>query len=482
MTLGIRTQLVLLITASIVLVAVAIGTLFISFQLGSINRDLDNRASELTQELIHASEYYLFVGEVQELQNLATRMLEKLDVVSVEFLDKDKNTLASSSIKDVPNEISRYTSGVYSDAIEVNPLNDKKRSDGILLGYVLLTLSIDDKAALTKPIMRRGIVITFFLVVIGAGVGLWLGYKTSSRLENIKLAVAKLSKGNMQARCREDGTGELLRLQQGINAMAETIEKNESTLKERVAYSTSALKITVHELREKNKQLLVANRQLQLAREEAVQHEREKVLVEERERIMQDMHDGIGGQLVASLAIVENYQNQGIDIGLAYEEIRGLLKDCLDDLRLVIDSLDNSTDKLAVLLGMFRHRTQKRIEAAGVKLKWDIVSLPDSIAFSPHENLHILRIIQEAFTNVIKHANASTLTFSVILEKNEVKICILDNGRSASESKNGRGVTNMRRRAEELKGRVNILQGDSGRRVELYIPVKKKLVAVKESA
>ena len=479
---GIRTQLVLLITASIVFVAVAIGTLFISFQLGSINNDLDNRASELTQELIHASEYYLFVGEVQELQNLSTRMLEKLDVVSVEFRDKDKNIIASSSIKDVPNEISQYTSAVYSDAIEVSPTEEGKGSEGILLGYVLVTLSIDDKSRLTRPIMRRGIVITFFLVMFGAGVGLWLGYKTSSRLENIKLAVSKLSKGDMQARCREDGNGELLQLQKGINAMAETIEKNESTLKERVAYSTSALKITVHELREKNKQLLVANKQLQLAREEAVKHERERVLVEERERIMQDMHDGIGGQLVASLAIVENYQHNDIDIGMAYEEIRGLLKDCLDDLRLVIDSLDNSTDKLAVLLGMFRHRTQKRIEAAGVKLKWDIVSLPDFIAFSPHENLHILRIIQEAFTNVIKHANASTLTFSVGIEKNEVKICILDNGSGSNESKKGRGVTNMRRRAEELNGRINILQGENGRRVELFIPINKKLVVVKESA
>jgi len=480
MKFGIREQLVLLVTGPIVLVSLSIGAFLVSYQIGSITNNLDTRASELMQDLIRSSELSFYSGDTTSLKVLGDQTLVKMDVLAVEFLGASKEVLVRSGIPEESYErTTQYKAAVYQPkGVTVEPFAEQQASSvpGQPLGYVVLTLSLENKTHLTGSIIQRGVLITFLLVIVGGGFGFWIGYRISARLGNITAAVAKLHKGEYRTRCREDAVGEMKALQEGINKMAETIEKNEINLREKIAYSTGALKITVHELREKNKQLLNA-------KAKAVKHERERVIVEERERIMQDMHDGIGGQLVASLAIVENYENSGVDVERAYEQIRGLLRDCLDDLRMVIDSLDNSTDKLAVMLGMFRHRMQKRIEAAGIKLKWDIASLPDYLAFSPHENLHILRIIQEAITNVIKHANATSLMFSAVLIKNEVRISICDNGTSGKPGNNkGRGVANMKRRATELSGHLTISQLESGRQIELFLPVKQDLVLVKETA
>ncbi len=61
--------------------------------------------------------------------------------------------------------------------------------------------------------------------------------------------------------------------------------------------------------------------------------ERIQTLATERQRLMQDMHDGLGSALTASLAMLERGKVNA-------EELRNTLRDSIDDLRAVIDSLD----------------------------------------------------------------------------------------------------------------------------------------------
>ena len=67
--------------------------------------------------------------------------------------------------------------------------------------------------------------------------------------------------------------------------------------------------------------------------------EQKHLLSDERSRIMQDVHDGVGGQLVAMLAEIET----GC---ISQEEVRDALSQSLTDLRLVIDSLDTASEDL----------------------------------------------------------------------------------------------------------------------------------------
>ncbi len=71
--------------------------------------------------------------------------------------------------------------------------------------------------------------------------------------------------------------------------------------------------------------------------------ERQQTIAEERQRIMSDMHDGIGGQLISTLSLVEKGS-------LSSAEVAAVLRECLEDLRLTIDSLEPTDNDLLTVL------------------------------------------------------------------------------------------------------------------------------------
>ena len=128
-----------------------------------------------------------------------------------------------------------------------------------------------------------------------------------------------------------------------------------------------------------------------------------RAVAEERERIMRDMHDGMGGQLVSTLAMVESGRGSA-------RAVADALRDALDDLRLVIDSLDPVEGDLGAALGQVRHRLEPRLERNGIRFDWRVLDLPAVSDLGPERVLQVLRIVQEAIANVVKHASASTVT------------------------------------------------------------------------
>lgn len=96
--------------------------------------------------------------------------------------------------------------------------------------------------------------------------------------------------------------------------------------------------------------------------------ERTRILSEERERIMRDTQDGLGAQLVSTLALIERPEAARAAVGTA-------VRSALDDLRLMIDSLDPSDGDLVPFLGQLRARLRPRLEAAGVGVEWRVEDL-----------------------------------------------------------------------------------------------------------
>jgi signal transduction histidine kinase len=196
--------------------------------------------------------------------------------------------------------------------------------------------------------------------------------------------------------------------------------------------------------------------------------ERDRAVAAERERIMHDMHDGMGGQLVSTLAMVE--------AGTADRtEITDALRAALDDLRIVIDSLDPYDQDLLSALATVRSRLEPRLARHGLAIRWLVSDLPPLDAFGPEMSLQAMRIVQEAITNAVKHAGARTITVqtgeAAEHDATGVFVEIRDDGRGLREPvRPGRGLTNMRRRAERLGGRVHIESTGQGTVVRLWIP------------
>jgi len=194
-----------------------------------------------------------------------------------------------------------------------------------------------------------------------------------------------------------------------------------------------------------------------------------RLLSAERERMIREMHDGIGSQLTSALALLEGGKADRARVSSA-------LRNALDEMRLVIDSLDGSERRPDEVLGVLRPRLQSALSATGIQLRWQVDSSSERQfrrSFSPEESLHILRIAQEAIANSVKHARASTIEVLVAAnERSGLRVMISDDGCGIEPGQpfTGRGLRHMRQRAAALGGSLELRSDQRGTRVELHVP------------
>jgi signal transduction histidine kinase len=219
--------------------------------------------------------------------------------------------------------------------------------------------------------------------------------------------------------------------------------------------------------------LRVAEREKELAAsyDQLRKLEREHAATEERQRIMQDMHDGVGSQLLSTLVMAQR--------GAAtQDDMVALLQECLDDMRLAIDSLSPYDPDLLSVLGNFRFRMESRFNGMGIALDWRNYDMPDTLDVAPHAGLQVLRILQEALTNVLKHAQARNVEVDLNFSEESLHIRIADDGIGfiTTNKPAGHGLTNMQMRANKIGATLNIEQTASGTALRLLIPLQRHLV------
>jgi len=193
--------------------------------------------------------------------------------------------------------------------------------------------------------------------------------------------------------------------------------------------------------------------------------EREQLLAEERERLMRDMHDGLGGHLVSTLSLIEGAQP-------TLGEVKQALHQALDDLRLVVNSLDPYLDDLACALGDLRVRLEPRLRAAGIESRWRFSNLPSLERLGPERTLQILRVVQEAITNIIKHAAASQVIIAVAVENSRLELRVRDNGRGfEGMDGRGKGLASMHGRVQRIGGSLEISSEPGATELVLTLPL-----------
>jgi signal transduction histidine kinase len=201
------------------------------------------------------------------------------------------------------------------------------------------------------------------------------------------------------------------------------------------------------------------------------QLEKKQMLSEERQRLMQDMHDGLGSSLVSALRVAE----RGL---MDNAEVAQILKSCLEDLKLAIDSMEPVDADLLLLLATLRFRIGSRLERAGIVLHWEVETVPALDWLNPKNALNILRILQEAFTNIIKHTHATEIRVATQARGDRIVVAITDNGQGFSVEQalavGGKGLSNQLRRAESIQAEIHWESGNIGTRFALLLPINRQ--------
>jgi two-component system, NarL family, sensor histidine kinase UhpB len=215
-----------------------------------------------------------------------------------------------------------------------------------------------------------------------------------------------------------------------------------------------------------SQQLAQRTADLQLAHAREKNLVREQAYGQERQRIMRDMHDGLGSQLMSMLLSARRGK-------LGPQRMAEGIQSVVDEMRLMIDSMDSVGESLSVALTTFHERVQSRVEAAGFALNWTDQSGGIFPEYGPRDVLQIFRILQEAVNNALKHG-ASPIDLLITQYPDPafpIRITVTDCGTGMAVKRGrGRGLSNMKARAEAIAARFSLISSSSGLSVQLELP------------
>jgi PAS domain S-box-containing protein len=211
------------------------------------------------------------------------------------------------------------------------------------------------------------------------------------------------------------------------------------------------------------------------------QRERDlQAALQERERISQDLHDGILQSLFAVGLALEtakltmaprNLKTSRASLNQAIDQLNGVMHEIRNFIAGLGSDLLQGKNFPAVLKQMLASLTEH--QATRVRLA---VEDRAAKALSTEQSLHLIRVIQEAVSNCIKHGHAREARVSLKMLKRGVRLSVRDNGRGFNQDDAkgiGYGLGNMAARAQKIGGRFAVLSKvNVGTSIVLDLPKK----------
>lgn len=195
---------------------------------------------------------------------------------------------------------------------------------------------------------------------------------------------------------------------------------------------------------------------------------------DERDRILRDMHDGLGGQLLSLLRGVERD-------ALSPEQLRQSLSDSLAELRMLMDNAALDAE-LETTLANWTARWDAALAALGIAMVYEPDDQLADLHIDSATQRQLMHLLQEAATNVVKHAQATSLRLVVRVGQPAdgsrlLQLELSDNGRglgSGASRQGQHGLNNMRRRAHAIGAQLSVdslVSPAQGCRVLLTLPL-----------
>lgn len=182
----------------------------------------------------------------------------------------------------------------------------------------------------------------------------------------------------------------------------------------------------------------------------------------ERQSIARDLHDSVGQTLTAMRIEAQLLEERSTSeaVSASARRLRETADACIDEVRRAVERLRPGVlDDLGLKVALERH-----IEALREHADLDVrMSVRLDERLGPEVEHACFRIVQEALTNVIRHAEASEVDLSIEVRDSAVEIEVKDDGQGIDpDQPSGIGLESMRERAELLGGTFLLERGSSG--------------------
>jgi signal transduction histidine kinase len=227
-----------------------------------------------------------------------------------------------------------------------------------------------------------------------------------------------------------------------------------------------------------------------------LERERQVAVLEERDHLAREMHDTLA-QVLGYLhlkAASTRKRLQSKEFERAEEELQemqDLANEAYVDVREAILGLRETVAPAGGIVGSLRQYLQKFGRQSGIEAR---LQAPVGVAttLSPDAEIQLLRVVQEALTNVRKHAEAATAVVRLDNHDNGLRITIEDDGRGFDSSRVDRdegrsfGLRSMKERVERAGGRFSVESSPgNGTRIVVLLPLDQgggRRIAYEDSA
>lgn len=451
---GIRTRVLFLALAPLAFITLILDIYFINTRVRDLSQALTERGHAIASQLAPASEYGVFSGNRDILNQLVQAALAEPDVSSVTFVDAGGKTLARAN-RDVNALIHAksvrairtiglmptplvfrapiyQTDVIWDSGHEMPQLDSVDHSVGRerhVLGWVEVRMSHASTTLRQSEVILNSLILTLLGLSLSAVLALRISRSVSRPILAATDAVRRLGAHQLETRVPIVTGGELGVLQQGINAMADALQSAQDQLQEQVDQATV-------ELRETLEAVEIQNVELDLARKRAIIANRAKseFLANISHEIRTPMNGVIGFTTLLRKTELDEEQREYVEtIDKSATALLGTISDILDfskieagklalqdnpfDLRLCVEDVLTLLAPLAYDKGL------------------EIVNLiyADVPLLLRGDTLRIRQVLTNLVGNAIKFTEAGSVVLRVMLEDDVaqqalIKITVTDSG------------------------------------------------------
>jgi signal transduction histidine kinase len=188
----------------------------------------------------------------------------------------------------------------------------------------------------------------------------------------------------------------------------------------------------------------------------------QKVAEREKAALARELHDELGGLLVASkidISWLRKHVDDGSEAAkLRWERVLSSLDEGLSLKRRVIESLRPTLLDNVGLVAALRWLTDETLRRQGIACEEQYPeTLPE---LSPDARIALFRVIQECLMNIVKHAKAKSVLIRITVDDDQFNVMVRDDGVGIDESRietpKSHGLLGMRHRIESLDGTVAV--------------------------
>jgi len=281
---GIKQQTLLVALIPIWVTILLFGSYAIYTRFSDADHALIEHSKSMTHQLALASEYALFSGNIELLEQGVNAQLQNKEVKSVQIFDADENPLKSKHIENnIPSPLSgrvNADSPVFEDSSTLvlyeavfatplilnDPLEKLDADQTKKLGSVIIEFNKSDLNSQKFEMLLINFIAMAGVMFISVLAALWLSRRISDPVINIGDIIKEIGSGNLIARIPPQTTVfELNELAHSINDMAQQLEDDRNTLEQRILNATQDLRTKKEEAEHAHSEVLNLNEKLSFA-------------------------------------------------------------------------------------------------------------------------------------------------------------------------------------------------------------------------